>query len=111
MAGFTVSNSNKFLETGRLVGSSSDLIETKKSGGSGVEGAQSFADTLKTAIGSVNESQKTADKAMQNLATGKTDNVADVMIAAEQAELALKLMVQVRNKIVDAYQEIMKMQV
>ncbi len=48
---------------------------------------------------------------MQNLATGKTDNVADVMIAAEKADIALKVMVQVRNKIIDAYQEVMKMQV
>ncbi|AFY02997.1 hypothetical protein Bdt_3322 [Bdellovibrio bacteriovorus str. Tiberius] len=59
----------------------------------------------------MNEMQKASDKAMQNLATGKTDNVADVMIAAEKADIALKVMVQVRNKIIDAYQEVMKMQV
>jgi flagellar hook-basal body complex protein FliE len=77
-----------------------------------VSGTQkSFADTLQDAIGSVNELQKTSDKAMQNLATGRTDNVADVMIAAEKADIGLRLMVQVRNKIIDAYQEVMKMQV
>ena len=59
----------------------------------------------------VNEAQKNSDKAIQALATGKTDNVAEVMIATEKADIALKLMVQVRNKIIDAYQEVMKMQV
>jgi flagellar hook-basal body complex protein FliE len=71
----------------------------------------SFADTLKQAIGQVNDLHKASDKAAQNLATGKTDNVADVMIAAEKADIALRVMVQVRNKVIDAYNEIMKMQV
>ncbi len=72
---------------------------------------KSFSDTLTDAIGKVNELQKASDKAAQNLATGRTDNIADVMIASEKADIALKVMVQVRNKIIDAYQEIMKMQV
>jgi flagellar hook-basal body complex protein FliE len=75
------------------------------------KGEKSFADTLKDAIGNVNQLQKTADVQMQKLATGKAESIPDVMIAAEQADIALKLMVQVRNKIIDAYHEIMKMQV
>ncbi len=75
------------------------------------KGEKSFADTLKDAIGSVNQLQKTADVQMQKLATGKAESIPDVMIAAEQADIALKLMVQVRNKVIDAYHEIMKMQV
>ncbi|OQW50641.1 MAG: hypothetical protein A4S09_00110 [Proteobacteria bacterium SG_bin7] len=75
------------------------------------KGEKSFAETLKDAIGSVNQLQKTADVQMQKLATGKAESIPDVMIAAEQADIALKLMVQVRNKIIDAYHEIMKMQV
>lgn len=71
----------------------------------------SFAETLGTAVQQVNQLQKSADKAIQNLATGRTDNVADVMVQTEQADIALKLMMQVRNKIIDAYQEVMKMQV
>lgn len=72
---------------------------------------KSFSDTLNDALKNVNDLQKGADKAMQDLSTGKTDNIPEVMIAAEKADLALKLMVQVRNKIIDAYQEVMKMQV
>ena len=48
---------------------------------------------------------------MEKLATGETKNIPEVMVAAEKADIALKLMVQVRNKMIDAYQEIMKMQV
>jgi flagellar hook-basal body complex protein FliE len=120
MDGFTVSNANRFLETGRLPGDQKS-ISVNSSGTSSVSGStaaggtsetqKSFADTLNDAIQNVNELQKTSDKAMQNLATGRTDNVAEVMIASEKADIALKLMVQVRNKIIDAYQDIMKMQV
>jgi flagellar hook-basal body complex protein FliE len=117
MAGFTVSGANKFLDTGSIRESKSLTIDQPLSpGGSttlgSIDKAQgSFADTLKTAIGNVNELQKAADKGAQDLATGRTDNVADVMIASEKADIALRVMVQVRNKIIDAYQEIMKMQV
>lgn len=72
---------------------------------------ESFAETLKKAVDGVNSLQQASNKAMEDLATGKTDNVADVMIAAEKADIALRVMVQVRNKVIDAYSEIMKMQV
>lgn len=111
MAGFTVTNANKFLDTGAIRDSKSLTVDQPLSPGSVSETQGSFADTLKTAINNVNQLQKSSDKAAQDLATGRTDNVADVMIAAEKADIALRVMVQVRNKIIDAYQEIMKMQV
>lgn len=112
MAGFTVTSANKFLDTGAIRDSKSLTIDQPMSPGGSVGEAQgSFADTLKSAIDNVNQLQKSSDKAAQDLATGRTDNVADVMIAAEKADIALRVMVQVRNKIIDAYQEIMKMQV
>lgn len=81
--------------------------------GSSVSGnsGPSFAETLKNAVNSVNEMQKQSDVGMQKLATGKSDNLHEVMIAAEKADIALKLMVQMRNKMIEAYQDIMKMQV
>ncbi len=118
MDGFTVSNSNKFLNTGLSSAEGQSLRVDKPSiSGPSVTGetsstdGKSFADTLKDAVGNVNQLQKTSDKKMQDLATGRTDNVADVMITAEKADIALRVMVQVRNKIIDAYNEIMKMQV
>lgn len=120
MEGFTVSNANRFLESGRMGIGSGDSQSMKINGtstsqsgsvGSSSSSQKSFADTLNEAINNVNQLQKASDKGMQDLATGRTDNIADVMIASEKADIALKLMVQVRNKIIDAYQEVMKMQV
>lgn len=115
MDGFTVTNANKFLQTGSMSDAKSLKIEqpsiTGISGKNDSVGGANFADTLKTAIDKVNDLQKAADKGAQDLATGRTDNVADVMIAAEKADIALRVMVQVRNKVIDAYNEIMKMQV
>lgn len=112
MEGFTVSNANRFLDTGNIRDSKSLTVEgpSSLSSTSDTDG-KSFADTLKDAVNSVNELQKSSDKFAQNVATGKTDDVAGAMIAAERADIALRVMVQVRNKIIDAYQEVMKMQV
>ncbi|QDK39117.1 flagellar hook-basal body complex protein FliE [Bdellovibrio sp. NC01] len=111
MEGFTVSNANRFLDTGNIRDSKSLSVEGPSSVGSSAESGKSFADTLKDAVNSVNELQKSSDTFAQNVATGKTDDVAGAMIAAERADIALRVMVQVRNKIIDAYQEVMKMQV
>lgn len=122
MEGFTVKNANRFLTSGNFGGTGDQqslrinnqgesVEKTAVGGASASAGNISFADTLKNAIDKVNDLQVASDKAIQNLATGRTDNVADVMIASERADIALKLMVQVRNKIIDAYQEVMKMQV
>lgn len=73
--------------------------------------SKSFADTLKDAVGQVNTLQKDSDKQMQALATGQTSDVPQVMMAAEKADIALRMMVQVRNKIIQAYEDVMKMQV
>jgi flagellar hook-basal body complex protein FliE len=70
-----------------------------------------FADVLKSSLDEVNQLQHTADAAITALATGDSASLHDTMIAIEQADLSFRLMMQVRNKIVDAYQEIMRMQV
>ena len=76
-----------------------------------MEGAGSFKNVLANAINDTNALQKTADVKIQDLATGKTTNIPDVMMHVEKADIALRLMTQVRNKIIDAYQDFMKMQV
>ena len=114
MDGLTISNSDALLERGQTmkeIRNSKVAIPNPSAEFKGDVGAKSFADTLKEAVGSVNTMQKTADVKAQELAVGKSHNIADVMITAEKADIALKLMVQVRNKIIEAYQDIMKMQV
>lgn len=107
MDGLTISNANRFLETGSLDNKSVKIDQAPSTKDAG----PSFADTLKEAVNNVNQLHLDADQKAQELATGKTDDIAGVMIATEKADIALRAMVQVRNKIIDAYQEIMKMQV
>lgn len=113
MDGLTISNSNALLERGQTLKEIRDskLSVPTPSANPSADAPKSFADTLKEAVNNVNQIQKESDVKMQELATGKTQNIHDVMLAAEKADISLKLMVQVRNKIIEAYQEIMKMQV
>ena len=73
--------------------------------------ASGFAEAFKNAVEQVNEAQKGADQAIQKVATGESHNLHETMIALEKADISLRTMVQVRNKVIDAYQEIMRMQV
>ena len=84
-------------------------LDTKKIGLE--EGTTSFADTLTESLDKVNDLQKEADKAIEEFATGKTRNIHETMIAVNKADIAFRLTMQVRNKIVEAYQEVMRTQV
>jgi flagellar hook-basal body complex protein FliE len=72
---------------------------------------QTFVDTLKGAIGDVDRLHKEADRAVQELAAGKDKDIHNTMIALEKAEVSFHLMMQVRNKIISAYETIMRMSV
>ena len=72
---------------------------------------KSFKDTIKEALSRINRMQLKADEMAVNFALGKVENTHEVMIAIEEARLALQFLVEVRNRLVDAYQEIMHMQV
>lgn len=71
----------------------------------------SFGDILKTMVSQTAEQQLQADQAMQQLHAGGEKNLHEAMIAMEKADISLRYMVQVRNKAIDAYQEVMRMQV
>ena len=73
--------------------------------------AKSFQELLKKSIGHVDALQKRSDAFMQAYAAGETANIHEVMIAATEANLALQLTVAIRNQALQAYQEIMRMQV
>jgi len=70
-----------------------------------------FLDAAVENIEEVNLLQKDADQMAVDFAVGRIDNVADVMIAQEKASVALQYTVQLRNKLLDAYKEIMNIQV
>ena len=75
------------------------------------QAANSFAKLLGDAVGQIDKLQKTADGNIQKLATGQPVDLHDVTISVEQANLGFQLGLQVRNKLIEAYQEVMRMQV
>jgi flagellar hook-basal body complex protein FliE len=72
---------------------------------------ENFGDLLKSAISTANELQKQSDVEIQKLMAGETQDLHTTLIAVQKADLSFQMMMQVRNKIVQAYQEIMRMQV
>jgi flagellar hook-basal body complex protein FliE len=73
-------------------------------------GGTSFGDVLKDAVHSVDQVNDNAAAQVSNLLQGGNADVNSVMIAVEKADVSFQLMMQVRNKIVSAYQDIEKMQ-
>jgi len=76
----------------------------------GESGATSFSDMLSKSLAEVNTMQVEANKAIQKLASGQSKNIHETMLAVENAEIAFKTMNQIRMKVIDAYKEIMRMQ-
>lgn len=74
-------------------------------------GGASFKDALMRNIEQVNKLRQDADHAIEDLASGRRDDVMGVMVAQQKADLAFQMLLQVRNKMVDAYQEIKQMRV
>lgn len=72
---------------------------------------KSFGKILMEALDNVNDLQQKANQASTDLATGKIEDISQVVIAAEKAAVALQLTIQMRNKMLESYQEMMRMQV
>lgn len=71
----------------------------------------SFKDFLLESIQEVNSMQQEADQAVEALSTGEDVNPAEVLTAVQKADIAFRLMMQIRNKIVQAYQEVQNIRV
>lgn len=71
----------------------------------------SFAEVLKDSIQEVNQLKQDADAAIQDLATGRSESVSEVLTAVEKADIAFRAMMSIRNKLVDAYEEINRLRV
>ncbi len=82
-----------------------DAQELKKSNGT------KFGDVLKNALDNVNKLQLESEEYKNLLITGEIDNLHDVTIAQEKANISLQLTLSIRNKMVEAYREIMRMQI
>ena len=78
---------------------------------SSLSGGQSFKDVLTESIGEVQRLQDEADNTIKKLVAGEIKDVTDAMVAVEKADLSFRTMMAVRNKMVAAYEEVMRMQV
>ena len=84
-------------------------IESTESAGA-VEGGRSFKDILSDSIDQVNQLQKDADLSLEKLNRGE-GNQEEVMIAFKKAQIAFEALMQIRNKIVDAFEELQRMRI
>ena len=91
----------------------SRTLDTPKPGkpSSGAQTPTGFGRHLLQSINQVNRRQQSADQAIESLVTGKSQDIHQTMIAMEKADLSFRLLMQVRNKLISAYQEIMRMQI
>jgi flagellar hook-basal body complex protein FliE len=75
------------------------------------QGSGSFKDLLLNSIQEVNTMQQAADRAVEQLAVGGDVNPAEVLTAVQKADIAFRMMMQIRNKIVQAYQEVQNIRI
>jgi flagellar hook-basal body complex protein FliE len=92
--------------TGRSI-----FADTATSASSATSGQDSFVSTLNGFINDVNAKSQVAEQANQDILTGKSDNIHQAMISMQEASISFDLLVQVRNKLVDAYKELSKISV
>ena len=72
---------------------------------------KTFGETMKTFAEDVNTLQNDSGKSIERFLTGEIEDVHDVMIAVEKASVSFELMMEIRNKMIEAYHEVMRMQV
>ncbi|OHB84487.1 MAG: flagellar hook-basal body complex protein FliE [Planctomycetes bacterium RBG_16_64_12] len=75
------------------------------------QGTQSFKDVLMSSIQEVNSMQQAADRAVEAISSGEEISPAEVLTAVQKADIAFRLLMQIRNKLVQAYQEVQNIRV
>jgi flagellar hook-basal body complex protein FliE len=95
------------LQTG-LIGPS---IRPDQAGPTTTPDGKSFKDVLMDNLSEVNRLQQEAADGIERVATGQTDNLAEVLTAVKKADVAFSMLMEMRNKLVDAYREVQQMRV
>lgn len=86
-----------------------ELPKPTPSSAAGGTNGTAFVDALKNAVDHVEISKKAADKSVESFLNGESDDIHAVGLANQRADLEFDMLLQVRNKVVQAYQEIMRM--
>ena len=96
-----------------LIGKTSGLSPTPPGGAPRPDqtGGPGFKELLQEQIAKVNEMQKDAKEAVEDLAAGRRDDLEGVIIATRKADTAFKMLLQVRNKMMEAYEEIKQLRI
>lgn len=93
----------------------SNVFQTKASGvvntPTPAQAQKSFASVLKESLNQVNEAQNQSDVMTEKLAKGENVDLHQVMIASQKASITMSATLEIRNKVIEAYQEVMRMQV
>ena len=84
--------------------STAELLKQKSKVDAG--GSEAFAEHLKTALNEVNDLQETSEKAIGDMATGQVKDLHQAALAIGKAETSMKLMLEIRNKALNAYKEL-----
>ena len=108
-------DASSWIQEGRMEGMDIESIMTAQvpltENMEGTGESKSFRQLLSDSMAQVNDLQKNADQAIERLVTGRSKNLHETMLAVEKAEIAFKTMNQIRLKVIDAYKEVMRMQV
>ncbi len=75
------------------------------------DGQLPFSDLIKGLVQQTDHQQVAAEQGVQQLVTGETDSIHEVVLTASRADLAFRLMMEIRNRLIASYQEVMRMQV
>jgi flagellar hook-basal body complex protein FliE len=89
----------------------SPLSPTAPAGGAQATEGPSFESCLLDSLDQVNRLQQEANQGVEKVVTGETDNIAEVFSAVRKADVAFSMLMEMRNKLVDAYHEIQQMRV
>ena len=84
-------------------------LDSKVASTASTTGAPKFDDMLKGFLKDVNQMQNTADQSIQKMVSGEVKDVHQVMLAVEEATVAFNMMLEIRNKTMDAYNELIRM--
>ncbi|MEO2076748.1 MAG: flagellar hook-basal body complex protein FliE [Bacillus sp. (in: firmicutes)] len=95
----------------QLFSSPTPILESSRKVQAGSTSSSSFSSALGEALQSANDTVLASENMAEKIATGEIKNIHDVTIAAQKAQIALQLTTQVRDKVVESYQEMMRMQI
>ncbi|MBX9680519.1 MAG: flagellar hook-basal body complex protein FliE [Gemmataceae bacterium] len=99
---------NPIAATSLPIGGMPNLMSASASSGASGPGGM-FGDLINRFVGDANAQQITADEAVQNMALGNADSMHGVLLEVAKADLAFRLVLEIRNRLSEAYQEVAKM--